>query len=73
MRLYSTRLDYTPLNVESNWTHKRGFPRGRLDMHGGLWELYWKPLRKQDISDHREQKRRLKNEEKRRENETLQA
>lgn len=62
-------FDYTALNVGPNWTHEGGFPGGWLDIHWGLWELYWKPLRKQDISDRREQEERLKNEEKWRKNE----
>lgn len=55
MRLSSPCLDYAALDVESNWTH-RGAPLedGWLAIHWGLWELYWKPLRKQDISDHKE-------------------
>lgn len=71
MRLSSVCLDYTTLNVGPNWMHEGGFPGGWLDTHWGLWELYWKPLRKQDISDRREQEKRLKNEEKWRKNETL--
>lgn len=74
MKLSSTCLDYTSLNLGPNWMHGGGSPEGWLDIHWGLWEPYWKPLRKQDISDRREQEKRLKNEEKRREkNETLQG
>lgn len=62
MRLRSTRLDCTTLNVGPNWMHGGGSPGGWLDIRWGLWELYWKPLRKQDISDRREQEKRLKNE-----------
>lgn len=71
MRLSNTCLDYTTLNVGPNWTHEGGSPGGWLDIRWGLWELYWKPLRKQDISDHREIEKRLKNEEKGRKNEKL--
>lgn len=33
-----------------------------MDVRWGLWELYWKPLWKQDISDRRELEKLLKNE-----------
>lgn len=56
----------------SNWTDSGGgSPGGWLDLCWGPWDLYWKPLRKQDISDHREQDKQLKNDEKGRENGTL--
>lgn len=40
---------------------------------GDSWNFYWKPLRKQDISDRREQEKRLKNDEKWRKIGTLQG
>lgn len=73
MTLCSTCLDYTTLNVGSNWTHKGGSPGGWLHICWGLWDLYWKPLRKQDISDRREQDKQLKNDENGKENETPQG
>lgn len=77
MTLYSASLDYTNRNERSNWTHKGGSPssRGRTagDICWGLWDLYWKPLRELDISDHREQDKQLKNDENWEENETLEG
>lgn len=69
MRLSRTCLDYTTPNAGPNWAHEGGSSGGWLDIQWGLWELYWKPLRKQDISDRRELEKRLKNEEKGRKNE----
>lgn len=43
------------------------------DICWGLWDLYWKPLRELDISDHREQDKQLKNDENWEENETLEG
>lgn len=77
MTLFSAGLDYTSRNEGSNWTHKGGSPSspGRTagDICWGLWDLYWKPLRELDISDHREQDKQLKNDENWEENETLEG
>lgn len=54
---------------ESDWTHKGGSPG--LEHDYICWDLYWKPLRKQDISDRREQEKQLKRDKNGKANETL--
>lgn len=39
MKLHSAGLDYTTMNVGSNWRHRGGAPWGWLDIRWGLLEL----------------------------------